>query len=69
MFDTWCRRVNFKKTHDDAHYAAALYRYMREYAIKLRDYCIMVSIDDKHRLQIQCNRRSQPTRVNYTFNF
>ena len=46
------QKRQFRKTHDDAHYAAALYRYMREYALKLREYCTMVSIDDKHRLKV-----------------
>lgn len=46
------QKRQFRKTHDDAHYTAALYRYMREYALKLREYCTMVSIDDKHRLKV-----------------
>ena len=46
------QKRQFRKTHDDEHYAAALYRYMREYAIKLKDHCTMVSIDDKHRMKV-----------------
>ena len=46
------QKRQFRKTRDNAHYAAALYRYIREYALKLREYCTMVSIDDKHRLKV-----------------
>ena len=46
------QKRQFRKTHDDAHYAATLYRYLREYAIKLREYCTMVSVDDKHQLKV-----------------
>ena len=46
------QKRQFRKTHDDEHYAAALYRYMREYAIKLKEHCTMVSIDDKHRMKV-----------------
>lgn len=42
----------FKKEHQDAHYAAAIFRYQRELAIRLRQYSNFVSIDDKHRLKV-----------------
>lgn len=42
----------FRKEHPDAHYAAAIFRYQREYSIRLRDYCNFVSIDDKHRVKV-----------------
>ena len=42
----------FRKEHQDAHYAAAVYQYQRELAIKLRQYSNFVSIDDKHRLKV-----------------
>ena len=45
-------KQKFHKTHDDEHYAAAAFRYMRKYAIKLKDLCTMVCIDDKHRLKV-----------------
>lgn len=46
------QKRQFRKTHDDAHYAAAQYRYMREYALKLKENCAMLSIDDKHRMKV-----------------
>lgn len=38
--------------HPDAHYAAARYRYMREYALILREVCSFVSLDDKHKIKV-----------------
>ncbi len=49
------QKRKFRKNHGDEHYAAAQYRYMREYAVKLNlsnFYCAMISIDDKHRLKV-----------------
>ena len=42
----------WRKQHEDAHYAACLFRYDREYAILLRNHSIFVCIDDKHRVEI-----------------
>ena len=42
----------FRHQHIDAHYAAASYQYMREYAIRVQDHCGFVSIDDKHKVNI-----------------
>ena len=30
----------FRKEHCDSHYAAAVFKYMREYATKVREYCL-----------------------------
>lgn len=38
--------------HVDSHYAAAYFRYMREYAIMVREHCIFVCLDDKHKVKI-----------------
>ena len=46
------QKRQFRKTHEDEHYAAAVFQYVREYAIQLRDQCTMVCIDDKHRLKV-----------------
>ena len=46
------QKRQFRKSHEDEHYASAIFRYVREYAIKLKDYCTMVCIDDKHRLKV-----------------
>ena len=40
------------KFHVDAHYCAALFRYMRLFAIKYRDYCSLICADDKHKVPI-----------------
>ena len=36
--------------HPDAHYAAACFRYIREYALLLREVC--ARLDDKHKIKI-----------------
>ena len=38
--------------HQDAHYAAAIFRYMRELAVKLRERASLVCMDDKHAIKI-----------------
>jgi hypothetical protein len=40
------------KFHVDAHYCAALFRYMRLFAIKFRNYCSLICADDKHKIPI-----------------
>ena len=42
----------FRKQHPDQHYAAALFRYQREFALKFRDHTAFVCLDDKHRIKI-----------------
>ena len=42
----------WRHSHPDTHYAAALFRYMREYAVDVRDYCTFVCLDDKHRIKV-----------------
>jgi len=46
------QKRQFRKTHPDTHYTAAVFHYMREYAIHLRDHCLFISLDDKHRIKI-----------------
>ena len=38
--------------HPDSHYAAAQWRYMREFAVGFRDISQLVSIDDKHKIKV-----------------
>ena len=38
------QKRQFRKTHMDAHYCAALFRYMREYAVKLRSVALFVCL-------------------------
>ena len=40
-----------RKDHPDSHYAAALFRYEREFAIKHRTECMFFCIDDKHKIK------------------
>ncbi len=42
----------FRKEHEDGHYAAALFRYEREYSVRMRDHCNFVCVDDKHRAKV-----------------
>ena len=42
----------FRKTHVDEHYAAALFRYLREFAVQFRSLSQLVCLDDKHRMKI-----------------
>ena len=41
-----------RKSHDNAHYCAALFRYEREQAILLRDNSMFACLDDKHRIPV-----------------
>ena len=38
--------------HPDEHYAAAVFRYLRELAVKARDVCSLVFQDDKHSMKV-----------------
>ena len=42
----------FRKAHIDSHYASALFRYLREFAVCYRSHCTMVSMDDKHTVKV-----------------
>ena len=42
----------FRKSHPDAHYAASLFRYQRELAVKFRSYSNFAFLDDKHRVRV-----------------
>jgi len=42
----------FRKQHPDQHYAAAIFRYERQYACMFRQHCAFLSIDDKHRIKV-----------------
>ena len=41
-----------RSDHEDAHYAAALYKYLRSYAVNFSDYCTFACIDDKHNVKV-----------------
>ena len=46
------QKRQFRHDHIDAHYCAALFRYMREFAIRFRHLAIFASLDDKHRIKV-----------------
>lgn len=46
------QKRQFRHKHVDAHYCAAIFQYMREYALLVRDLAIFVSLDDKHRIKV-----------------
>ena len=47
------QKRQFRQDHVDAHYCAAISRYLREYAVVFRDYSFFLCMDDKqHCLKI-----------------
>ena len=46
------QKRQFRKSHIDEHYCAAIFRYLREYALKCKDNCVLICLDDKHRLKV-----------------
>ena len=42
----------FRKSHEDTHYASAVFRYHREMAVAFREFSTYVCLDDKHRIKI-----------------
>ena len=41
-----------RKSHDDDHYANAIFKYAREYAVSIRDICSFVCTNDKHKISM-----------------
>ncbi|PKY22926.1 hypothetical protein RhiirB3_504468, partial [Rhizophagus irregularis] len=41
-----------RKSHIDSHYCSALWRYLREFAIKFKEYTTLICADDKHKVPI-----------------
>ena len=42
----------WRKDHEDTHYAACIFRYMREYAILFRRFSVLACLDDKHKVKV-----------------
>ena len=42
----------WRKHHEDTHYAACIFRYEREYAVLMRENAVFACIDDKHRIKV-----------------
>ena len=47
-----------RKQHDDEHYCACIYKYLRSMAVSLRDVSAMICTDDKHK--ISCGEPNYP---------
>ena len=43
---------HLRHSHIDAHYAATICHYMREYALTFHDLCAFVCLDDNHKVKI-----------------
>ena len=41
-----------RKFHEDAHYASAIYRYLRSFSVKYDSFCTFASLDDKHHCKV-----------------
>ena len=46
------QKRQFRKNHMDSHYCAAIFRYLREYAVLFRDSAVFLCLDDKHRVKV-----------------
>ena len=46
------QQQQWRKQHIDAHYCACIFRYLRECALLLRDFCVFACVDDKHRVKV-----------------
>ena len=42
----------FRKNHEDAHFAASVFRYEREMVIMFKEYSLFLCIDDKHQVKV-----------------
>ena len=42
----------WRKRHVNSHYAACIFRYQREFAVKLRNSAVFACVDDKHRVKV-----------------
>ena len=45
----------FRKSHPDSHYAAAIFWYQREFAVRFKSYSNFICLDDKHRAKVEPN--------------
>ena len=46
------QKRQFRQNHVDSHYCGAIFRYIREYAIMLRNLSHFLCMDDKHRVKV-----------------
>ena len=50
----------FRKSYEDSHYAAAVFRYQRELAVRFRSDAIFMCMDDKHRIKVNPSTQLLP---------
>jgi hypothetical protein len=41
-----------RSQHVDSHYAAAGFKYLREFCVKFQPFCTFLSLDDKHQIKV-----------------
>lgn len=41
-----------RKDHQDSHFCAAIFRYLKEFSIQFREHCSLFFLDDKHRCKV-----------------
>lgn len=46
------QKRQWRHSHPDSHYAACIFRYMREYAVRVRENCLFICLDDKHKVSV-----------------
>lgn len=46
------QRRSLRSNHEDSHYTATLFKYLKQFAVKFRDHTILLSCDDKHNIQV-----------------
>jgi len=46
------QKRHFHKNHVDEHYCAAVFQYLREYALKYCHHSLLVCLDDKYRVKV-----------------
>ena len=42
----------WRKDHIDSHYAACIFRYLREYCLLVKDHALFICVDDKHIIKV-----------------
>ncbi|XP_070563443.1 uncharacterized protein [Ptychodera flava] len=42
----------FNMTHQDAHYASAIFKYLKEFCVKFRDHTVLLCVDDKNQIPV-----------------
>ena len=42
----------FRKSHEDMHYASALFRYEKEFCLRFKEHCNLLCVDDKHKVKV-----------------